>query len=115
MYVPESELQADASLENEPGFLFDALVLPDGASAVQALAADGHTLETVRDQYRHCKTLLVLGASRTLLKMAGIATEGEDAGLIVADTSKLDGALQAFLAGVAQHRHFARASDPPRV
>jgi catalase len=36
-------LDADASLENEPGFLFDGLVLPDGAEAVAALAQDGHT------------------------------------------------------------------------
>jgi catalase len=58
---------ADASLENEPGFLFDALVLPDGAEAVAALAQDGHTPEFIKDQFRHCKTILVLGASRVLL------------------------------------------------
>ncbi len=32
-------LDADVSLENEPGFLFDALVLPDGEDAVAALSA----------------------------------------------------------------------------
>ena len=38
--TPEGDtLDADASLENEPGFLFDALVLPDGEEAVAALAA----------------------------------------------------------------------------
>ena len=25
------------------------------------------------------------------------------------------GSLQAFIAGVAKHRHFARETDPPRV
>jgi catalase len=66
-------LDADASLENEPGFLFDALVLPDGEDAVAALAADGHTMEFIKDQYRHCKTILALGASASLLEKAGIS------------------------------------------
>jgi hypothetical protein len=51
-------LDADASLENEPGFLFDALVLPDGDEGVAALAQDGHTMEFIKDQFRHCKTIL---------------------------------------------------------
>ena len=60
-------IDADASLENEPGFLFDGLVLPGGDEAIAALAQDGHTAEFIRDQFRHCKTILVLGASRMLL------------------------------------------------
>src|SRR5690606_15955714 len=40
-------IEAVASLENEPGFLFDALALPDGDAGVQALAQDGHTLAFV--------------------------------------------------------------------
>ncbi|MBA2674285.1 MAG: catalase [Ramlibacter sp.] len=111
-------LDADASLENEPGFLFDALVLPDGADAVAALARDGHTAEFIRDQYRHCKPLLVLGASRTLLEQAGVpvaAPKGqEDASLIVAGS--LDASSgQAFLTALAGPRNFARETDPPMV
>jgi len=37
-----------------------------------ALMSDGHTLDFVKDQYRHCKTLLVLGSSSHLLEKAGI-------------------------------------------
>ncbi len=58
-------VDADASLENEPGFLFDALVLPDGKEAVAALSQDGHTPEFIKDQFRHCKTILAFGASQT--------------------------------------------------
>ena len=68
-------LDADASLENEPGFLFDALVLPDGAEAVAALAQDGHTMEFIKDQFRHCKTILRLGASRVVAGQGGSAGE----------------------------------------
>jgi len=37
--------EVDATLENSPPVLFDALVLPDGIDAVERLAKDGHTLE----------------------------------------------------------------------
>src|SRR4249919_1399019 len=64
-------LEADASLENEPGFLFDAVVLPDGEAGVAALSRVGLTAEFVQNQVRHCKPLLVLGAGRALLDAGG--------------------------------------------
>jgi catalase len=112
-------LDADASLENEPGFLFDALVLPDGEKAVAALAADGHTMEFIKDQYRHCKTILALGASASLLKAAGIdgkTPQGKpDAGVIAAQAGGAAAGLQAFIKGVSMPRDFSRETDPPRV
>ena len=112
-------LDADASLENEPGFLFDAIALPDGAQAVATLAADGHTMEFVKDQYRHCKTILALGASRQLLEAAGVpvklANGVGDNGLIVAESGAADDAIWQFIAGMAQHRHFGRETDPPVI
>ena len=112
-------LQADASMENEPGFLFDALVLPDGAAAVEALAKDGHTMEFIKDQYRHGKTILALGASKSLLAQAGVPLtlpDGKpDPGLILAGSDKLQATAEAFIQGVARHRHPERETDPPRV
>lgn len=108
-------LQADASLENEPGFLFDALVLPDGQAAVEALARDGHTMEFIKDQYRHCKTILVLGASFALLKKAGVAHGRPDAGLIIVPSGGAGDAAASFIKGIAMHRHVLRETDPPMV
>ncbi len=112
-------LDADASLENEPGFLFDALVLPDGQAAVDALALDGHTMEFIKDQYRHGKTILALGASSALLEKAGIPAtlpDGKpDAGLIMAPLGSAADAAATFIKGIALHRHPARETDPPRV
>jgi catalase len=114
-------IEADASLENEPGFLFDGLVLPDGAEAVAALAGDGHTAEFIKDQFRHCKTILVLGASRDLLTKAGVPVSIDkslvqgNTGLIVADAGDAEAASVAFLAALAKHRHFGREMDPPMV
>ena len=46
--------------------------LPDGAAAVEALGDVGQALEFVKDQYRHCKPILALGAGAELLAKAGI-------------------------------------------
>jgi catalase len=110
-------IEVDVSLEAAPAVLYDALVLPDGAAAVKALRADGRTLEFIKDQYRHCKPILALGAGGQLLGASGIdATlpDGQpDTGLIIA--SGTDARTDDFLAALAKHRHYVRETDPPRV
>ncbi len=112
-------LMADASLENEPGFLFDALVLPDGQKAIDALAKDAHTMEFIRNQYRHCKTVLVLGKSKALVLQAGLPgalPDGKaDPGMIFSVDGKDKKVIESFIHAVGQHRHFERETDPPRV
>jgi catalase len=110
--------EVDATLENSPAVLFDALVLPDGTEAVESLARDGHTLEFLKDQYRHCKTILSLGASSMLLQKVGIEAQlpsgTEDPGLLMqASTDGFD--PQEFIAAVGKHRHLARDTDPPLI
>jgi catalase len=111
-------LEVDTTLEAMPSVLFDGLVLPDGSPAVRALAADGRALEFVKDQYRHCKPILVLGASVELLATAGIPAAlpsgAADPGLIVQQGGGAS-SLDAFATALAQHRHFGRETDPPRV
>ena len=117
--LEEKTLMADASLENEPGFLFDALVLPDGEEAVAALAKDTHTMDFIQNQYRHCKSILVLGASTRLTEMAGVPSvlpSGKaDPGLVVAAGADCKNAIDSFLAAMALHRHFERESDASAV
>lgn len=112
-------LEADASLENTPAVLFDAVVLPDGSTAVDALAADGHTMEFVKLTYRHCKTLLALGASAQLLEAAGVGEtlpDGDpDPGVSIADAAGAGEAARWLVDAIAQHRHWVRDSDPPLV
>ena len=120
MAASGAQLQADASLENEPGFLFDALVLPDGEAAVQTLAADGHMGEFIKNQYRHGKSIMAVGASNVMLAMfdlPGLLPNGEpDPGLISASgREELDSATQAFIAAMGKHKHVERDRDPPMV
>jgi catalase len=108
-------LEVDATLETTPGVLFDAVVVPDGTAAVKALAQDGHALEFLRDQYRHCKTILALGAGSELLKQAGIALSDEASGVLRRGGTGDGAVAKAFIAAIAKHRHFERDADPPKV
>jgi catalase len=99
--------------------LFDAVVLPAGDEAVDALGEQGLALDFVKEQYRHCKAMLVLGEAQRLTEAAGIlagSAHGEpDPGVVVADNGALKSALPAFIKAVGRHRHFERQTDPPLV
>ena len=115
--IKGAKIEADASMENSPPVLFDALVLPDGANAVARLAADAHTMEFVTNTYRHGKAILALGASSVLVDAAGIPRtlpSGElDGGLLV--TTARPATTADFLAAIAAHRFPERETDPPVV
>jgi len=105
-------MEADASMENEPGFLFDALVLPDGAEGVELLSAHAYTEQFIKDQYQHGKTILALGASATLLAEAKIPetlpSGDADPGVLRGTAENFESTIEAFVAALARHRHSAR-------
>lgn len=114
-----TSVEATGTLENSPPVLFDAVVLPDGDDGVALLDGYGQTQEFVTNQYRHGKTILALGAAKTLLDRAGIATtlaSGEpDPGILLASADALGDGATAFIAATGKHRHPARETDPPAI
>ena len=112
-------IDVEISMETSPAVVYDAVVLPDGQAAVDTLAQSGHALEFLKDQYRHCKTILALGAASALIEKAGIPMQlpsgDADAGVLHFTGGKADATLRAFSDAIAMHRHFARETDPPRV
>ena len=84
-----------------------------------ALSADALALEFVKLQYRHGKPLLALGSGAELLKAARIPRKLPqglaDPGVIVVEAPDAADGLASFKSVLAQHRVYARESDPPRV
>jgi catalase len=117
--VGDKPLDVEVTFEATPSVMYDAVVLPPGEAANAALAKNGRVLEFLRDQYRHDKPFLVLGAGRQLVAAAGLPAalpNGEpDPGLIVADPAGLNAALAAFTTAVTRHKIYVRETDPPRV
>ena len=105
-------LAADGSLENSPAVLFDAMVLPGTEAAVQVLARNPMVAEFIQNQYRHGKTILGLGTSRTLLEKQGVSAKlpngSADPGVLMFDG--VEQAIGPFIKAVGMHRHPARES-----
>lgn len=124
-------IEVEATLEALPAVLWDAVVLPDGESAQAALGTLGHAIEFVKDQYRHCKPMLVLGSATTLLQEAMLPLQlpdgRPDPGIVLAPgsaaesaedgtaRSTLEAGIDAFVQALARHRHYERELDPPPV
>jgi catalase len=112
-------IETEISLETGPSVLYDALVLPDGKEGVDALQQVGHAMEFVKDQYRHCKPILALGASEAMLEAAGafamLPNGSPDPGILLFAADSVDDAIDAFKGALVRHRHWERETDPPRV
>ncbi|HVY08138.1 MAG TPA: catalase [Burkholderiales bacterium] len=110
------DIDVEVTLETAPAVLWDAMIVPDG---IGAEAPGGRVLEFLKEQYRHCKTILLLGNASALLQAAGIPATlpgGEgDPGLLVFDAHAKDDALPAFVDALGKHRHYQRETDPPAV
>ena len=101
-------------METAPAVLWDGVVVPGGD---RGLAALGQAVDFVKDQYRHCKTILVLGGAKSALVERAMLPKtlpdgSDDPGLVMARSGDV---AAAFIAALARHRHFERETDPPAV
>jgi catalase len=101
-------LDPDATFETMPSVLFDAVIVPDGPGAADQLSTLGHAREFLKDQYRHCKPILMLGAGQRVVEAAGVPTGDGSDWALVRD-------LPAFVQAIGRHRNWDRAMDPPGV
>ena len=112
-------IDVEISVEAAPSALYDAVIVPDGAAAVEALAKNAQVLDFLREQYRHCKPILAFGTGSDLLAKAMVPQKlpdgSADPGLILGDPANADVALDAFKKALSTHRVFARETDPPSV
>ncbi len=114
----DKSFELNATFENSPSVLFDAVALPGGADAVATLLKSGHAKEFIKDQYRHCKSILALGDSVQILDNLGISNklpDGKpDPGVLI-DANGLGTSPADFITAIAKHRHPDRDRDPPLI
>jgi catalase len=106
-------------METMPSVLFDGLIVPGGELAAKTLGNIGHALEFIKDQYRHAKPILALGAGANLVENAGVPAKlpsgDPDPGLLMSKHATAEKALPVFIKALARHRHHEREMDPPEV
>jgi catalase len=100
----DNGLEPDATFEAMPSVLFDAVVVPDGEAAAETLGAVGQVREFLRDQYRHGKAILMLGAGEKLVEAAGVPTGDASDWAMVRD-------LPAFIEAAGKHRNWNRGGE----
>jgi catalase len=102
-------IAANATFENCAPVLFDGMVLPGGEVGIKHLGANVGTADFLSNQYRHCKTILALGASKSLLARSGIDAKlpngKADPGIVIGAEGVDSAAISAFIAALGKHRH----------
>jgi len=111
------QVAVDATVTAMPSVMFDAVLVPAGAQAAEALAASGEARHFVLEAYRHCKAICVLGDGVKLLAPLGVTGAADaPAGVIVApappvndpDSDAASVIARDFIAAIARHRHWER-------
>jgi len=107
------QVPVDHTFATMPSVMFDAVLVPGGAAAAQALQKDGEALHFLLEAYKHCKPLCLIGESSELLRAAGLlAADGPAPAGVVIGTNEPTTRLQTgqdFIAAMARHRHWTRA------
>ncbi len=79
----------------------------------------GQALDFIKEQYRHAKPILALGAGAALVEKAGVPAAlpsgAPDPGMLVGRQASAAKALPDFVKAIARHRHHEREADPPAI
>jgi catalase len=106
------QVPVDHTFLNMPSVMFDAVLVPGGAAAAQALMKNGDAVHFVLEAYKHCKPLCLIGESAEILRAVGVALEDAPvpAGVLIGTnepTARVQLA-QDFIAAIGKHRHWSR-------
>ncbi len=107
------QVPVDHTFLTMPSVMFDAVLVPGGAAAAQALAKDGNAVHFVLEAFRHCKPLCLIGESAEILRAAGVTgDEGPPPAGVILGTNEPTTRVQMaqdFIAAIGKHRHWGRA------
>ena len=116
-----ARIPVDYSLLTVGSVLFDAVFVPGGDGSVKALADEATARLFVAEAYKHCKTIAVMDGAAALLPDADgrpggrpDRSEAED-GILVGANGQIADLLEAFIAAIAQHRHWSREPKAQRI
>jgi catalase len=109
--VDGTTLDIEITLEASPSVLYDGVIIIQGDAS---LPHSADASDFVREQYRHCKPIYVIG-DESLLGLAGVPStfaDGTVDSAIIIDQEKMQsGSLSQFKNALAGHRSFERERD----
>jgi catalase len=95
-----------------PSVLFDAVYVPGGPASAAALKGSGDAVHFVREAFKHAKPIAASGDGVGFLVAAGVLATPDQkvAGISAAVPAAVGGLATAFIADIAQHRHWNRVA-----
>jgi len=110
------QLPIDHTFAAMPSVMFDAVLVPGGASSAQALARNGDAIHFVLEAYKHCKAICVIGEGVELVRSLGLSAADPGAagsGVVIGknDPATRIQLAQDFIACMSRHRHWLRAAE----
>jgi catalase len=112
----DSALPVTRAASTVSSVLYDAVVLPDGRAAADALCADSFALHFVAEAYKHAKPVAAIGAGAGVLSAARLPVSSRDggdaanAGVVVAETAGGE-FVERLTEALARYRFFTRPLD----
>jgi catalase len=113
-----TEIKVDCSFLTGSSVLFDAVYIPGGDASVEALKAEAEAGEFLREAHKHCKAIAASGAGVGFLATSLDGQFSEDAnaekqveinaGVVSSRNAATKDVARAFIAAVAQDRHWER-------
>ena len=113
------QIPIDHTFTTMPSVMFDAVLIPGGASSAEILCGLGDAIHFVLEAYKHCKTICAINEGVQLLNTLGFKADKNPEivtvptpGVIIADARKVvEGQVSHdFMAALALHRHWDRVN-----
>ncbi|HEV3427023.1 MAG TPA: catalase HPII [Paraburkholderia sp.] len=105
---PIDGLVPDATLAGMPSVMFDAVFVPGGEKAAQALAQLGDARHFINEAFKHLKAIGAVDTGRLLLTAAQLPDHAD--GVAQGDAADLKRVIEAFIEAAGQHRVWSRAA-----
>ncbi len=107
------DIVPDATIAGMPSVMFDAVFVPGGEQAAQALAQSGDARHFVLEAFKHLKALGAVDTGRLVLQAAHLPDQAD--GVSTGDAKDLQRVLKDFIDTMGQHRVWSRAAQAESV
>ncbi|SDB90102.1 catalase HPII [Paraburkholderia lycopersici] len=104
--APIGDVAPDATITGMPSVMFDAVFVPGGQPATEALAQSGDARHFVLEAFKHLKAIGAVDTGRLVLAAAQLPDPAD--GVASGDAADLKRVLKAFIETAGQHRVWSR-------
>ncbi|MEX3980208.1 catalase HPII [Paraburkholderia sp. EG287A] len=107
--APIGDIAPDATVTGMPSVMFDAVFVPGGEKATEALTQSGDARHFVLEAFKHLKAIGAVDTGRLVLSAAQLPDHAD--GVASGDEAELKRVLEEFIEAAGQHRVWSRMTQ----